>query len=115
VQFDPQFDGCVFLWSFGATTLIVIVAGLVPALWSTRALRSALDSAGATTAGPWRPRRGLITLQVAVSATLVMLAGLFVAQVRQQATTNMGIDLARLALAEIDFGGQGYQEPEVRR
>lgn len=115
LQADPRFDWQVLLWTFGATSLVLMVAGLVPAFVSTRGIRSTLTSENVTTTGRWRGRRYLIALQVAVSVVLVVLASVFVAHVRQQATIDTGLDLDRLALAEIDFGSQGYDEPRARR
>lgn len=115
LQADPRFDWFTLLVTFAAASLVLVVAGIAPALVSTRDTRSAMASAGSTTAGRWRGRRLLITAQVGVSVLLVMLASVFVTHVRRQARVDAGIDLDRLAIAEVDFGSQGYSEGQVRQ
>src|SRR5690606_8828891 len=115
LQADPRLDLAALAWTFVATALVLIVAGLLPAFFSTRALLPGLASAGPTTAGRWRGRRYLIALQVTVSSMLVVLASVFAVQVREGAGIDTGIDLDRLALAEIDFGEQRYDEAQTRR
>jgi predicted permease len=115
LQADPRFDWFTLLVTSAAASLVLVVAGLAPALVSTRDIRSAMASAGSTTAGRWRGRRLLITAQVGVSVLLVMLASVFVTHVRRQARVDAGIDLDRLAIAEVDFGSQGYSEGQVRQ
>jgi putative ABC transport system permease protein len=73
----------------------------------------ALDSTGSLPR--WRGRRYLIGMQVAVSVLLVALATLFAGEVRRQSQIDTGIDLERLALAQIDFGPQRYEEGRVRQ
>lgn len=115
LQADPHLDLAALAWTFGAASLVLIVAGLLPALVSTRALQPGLASAGPTTAGRWRGRRYLIALQVTVSTMLVVLASAFAVQVREGVAIDTGIDLDRLALAQIDFEAQRYDEAQTRR
>ncbi|MCC7043283.1 MAG: ABC transporter permease [Acidobacteria bacterium] len=115
LQADPRFDWFTLVVTSAAAALVLVVAGLAPALVSTRDIRSAMASEGSTTAGRWRGRRYLITLQVGVSVLLVLLASVFVTHVRRQAGVDTGIDLDRMAIAEIDFGDQGYDETQVRQ
>lgn len=109
----PRLDLVVIAMSIGATLLALAVAGLLPALQSTRGdLRPALDSNASHAGLPrWRARRFLIATQVTVSVMLVALAALCIFQVRAGRRIDRGMDLERLALAEVDFAGQQY-EPE---
>jgi predicted permease len=101
----------------GAAALVaLLVAGVLPAFRASRVdLRSALASENAAASPRWRGRRYLITLQVGVSALLVALAGLCIAQVRQQRQIDSGVDLDRLAFVDVDFGAQQYAADRVRQ
>ena len=116
IHFVPRLDATVLAMSAAATLLSVLVAGLLPALQSTRAdVRAALASGGSSSALPrWRGRRMLIAAQVTVSVILVSMAGLCIGQLRQQSRKDVGMDLERLALVEVDFGTQQYAQARVR-
>ena len=117
LHLDPSFDAGVWLASIGAAVVAFGVAGLWPAWQSTRAdVRTALAGEAAATAGPrWRTRRGLITLQVSVSLALLSIASVTASQFQQGVTHDTGIALDHLAVAELDFGRQGYDEARGRR
>ncbi len=117
LHFAPRLDFAVIAVAAFATLLALIVAGLAPALQSTRAdLRSVLATEGFHGASPrWRGRRVLIAAQVAVSVILLSVTALCVNQVRQQSRQSPGLDLDRLALVEVDFAAQGYEEARVRQ
>ncbi len=113
----PRLDPWVIAVSVAATLLTLVVTGLVPALQSTRAdLRAELATDGSHTAhSRWRGRRILISAQVAVSVILLSLTALCTSQLWQQSRLDSGIDLKHLALAEVDFAMQGYDETRVRQ
>ena len=113
---DPHIDVSAFLVCLGATTLAICVAGIAPAWVATRAnVRSALAADTAQSVGPrWRGRRLLIAGQVAASVTLLTMAALFLGQLRTAARMDSGIDLERLAVAEVDFAAQRVSEGETR-
>jgi predicted permease len=116
VQLQPRLDLEVLGSAGAATFLALLIAGLVPALHASRAdVRTILatDSLGASSPR-WRGRRYLIGMQVAVSVVLVAIAALCVGQVRQQSRIDSGVDFAHLALVEVDFGQQQYDEIRVR-
>jgi predicted permease len=117
MQLQPRVDLAVLAAGTLATFLAMLAAGLAPAIHAGRAdIRRALASDNASTASPrWRGRRYLITLQVAVSALLVSIAGLCVAQVRDHQQTATGIDFAHLALVEADFKQPQYGAATVRQ
>ena len=114
---EPEIDLMVLLLACGATLLSLAMAGVVPALQSTRPdVRSILASDGSTTASAhWRGRRLLITGQVVVSLILVALAGLAVGQLRAQSTVDPGFDLRHLAVAQMDFTMQRYDPDRARQ
>jgi predicted permease len=113
---EPVLDLFAVIVSGGAVLLALTVAGLGPALQSTRAdVRTALAIGGESSAPRWRGRQRLITLQVAVSVLLLAVAGLCVTQVVRESRHDTGLDLDRLALLDVDFVAQKYDEPRVRQ
>jgi len=117
VQLQPQLDLQVLAAGILATFLAMLAAGLAPALYAGRAdIRRALAADSVSTASPrWRGRRYLIALQVAVSALLVTVAGLCVAQVRDHQQTETGISFEHLALVDVDFRQPQYDAATVRQ
>ena len=109
----PRLDLTVLGATAAAAVLALVVSGVHPALRAGRVdLRSALASEGAGASPRWRGRRYLIALQVTVSVMLVAVAGLCLATVRAQQQIETGVDLDRLAFADVDFAAQ--QVPEER-
>jgi predicted permease len=110
LRIGPVVDGSVLLGSLAVTMLAVLVAGLVPALQSTRAdVRTALATDGPNAAAPrWRGRRILIAVQVAVSLVLLAVATLAAREVQREGRSDTGLDLERLALVQVDFTLQQY-------
>ena len=85
-------------------------------LQSTRVdLRSVLAADGGGTVTRWRGRRYLIAMQVTVSVLLVAVATLYAGEMRRQSQIDTGMDLERLALAQVDFGSQRYDEGRARQ
>ncbi|HUR20741.1 MAG TPA: ADOP family duplicated permease [Vicinamibacterales bacterium] len=117
LQLQPRVDLPVLAAGTLATFLAMLAAGLAPAIYAGRAdIRRALASDNPSTASPrWRGRRYLIALQVAVSALLVTLAGLCVAQVREHRQTEIGVNFEDLALVEVDFKHPQYDAATVRQ
>jgi predicted permease len=111
----PRLDATVLAMSAAATMLSVLIAGLLPALQSTRAnLRASMASGGSSAALPrWRGRRLLITGQVLVSVILLAVAGLCLGQLRERSRIDAGMDFDRLALVEVDFVSQQVTETRV--
>ena len=73
-------DGRVVLFALGLSAFTALLVGLVPALQATRpSLVTALKEEGAVAgaSGPLRFRKGLVIAQVALSALLLVGAGLF--------------------------------------
>ncbi len=117
LQLDPHLDLNVLLATAAATGLALIVAGLGPALQSTRVgIRSALAADGSQAGAlRWRGRRYLITAQVTVSVTLLAIAALAVTQLRSIQQQDPGFALNELAVATIDFEAQGYDDVRIER
>jgi hypothetical protein len=115
LHLEPRMDVAVLIGTLAASMLALFVAGVVPATQATRLdLRSTVTTDAPQVAPRWRIRRLLIAGQVAVSILLLAIATLCLNQVRLEAQRDPGIDLERLALAEVDFGAQQYDEPRAR-
>ncbi len=107
----PQIDAAVFAVTGAATLAAILVAALAPALQSSRTdVRSALAGDGAQSAVPrWRGRRLLVAAQVAVSMLIISIAALCLAQLGAEARRDTGVDLDRVAAAQVDFASQRYE------
>ena len=116
--FDTSVDWRVF--GFTAATAIAagVLAGLAPALRSTRIdLARAIGSGGRGSDGGYPGRRltnGLVVIQVAVSMVLLVCAGLFVQSSRNAAAIDFGFRTDGLLVLSVDPLAQGY-EPEQAR
>jgi predicted permease len=117
LQLQPRLDPAAILAALGAMSLALITAGLGPALYAARAdVRQAVATDNLANASPrWRGRRYLIAVQVAVSVALVAIAGLCVAQVRNQGLQDLGVDFPRIAVVDVDFSQQQFEAPRVRQ
>ncbi len=99
-----------------ATAATVFIAGLAPALTTSRAdltdvLRSGAPGAG-TAPQQHRFRRGLLLAQTALSMVLLVGAGLFVRSLRRVLDVDLGFDRRGLVMADIDFETNLYSRDE---
>ncbi|MCY3846668.1 MAG: ABC transporter permease, partial [Acidobacteria bacterium] len=107
---------------FGFTAAVAIVAGLLaglaPALRSTRIdLARAIGSGGRGTGAGSPGRRltnGLVVVQVAVSMLLLVCAGLFVQSSRNADATDFGFRIDDLLVLSVDPLAQGYDRDQAR-
>ena len=101
-----------------AVVLTLVVAGLVPALQLTRpnpGRTLAADSGGALIR--WRGRSNLIALQVGVSVGLFLLTVISVRFIVQPPSQRFmaTADMPGLAIANVPFDAQQYDEGRARR
>lgn len=115
---DVHFTGPPIHWRVVAFTLFVaLIAGaisaLVPALQASRPDVTALLKAGAQTGVTQRSRlrTTLVVAQAALSAVLLVGAGLFVFSVRNVESIRLGFDVSRLTFASPQFDGS-YASPD---
>jgi predicted permease len=112
--FDLRMDWRIFVFSFIATLITGVVAGLMPALQTSRTdladvLKAGGRSGGAST-GHHRFRDGLVVAQVAVSLLLLACAGFFVRSFQNSAHVDMGFRVDHTLMMSMDLGLQGYNE-----
>ena len=118
LRFDPSVDWRVF--GFIATIAVAagVLAGLAPALRSTRIeLARAIGSGGRNSGGSvsgWRLTNGLVVLQVAVSMLLLVCAGLFVQSGRNAGAIDVGFRTDDLLILSVDPLAQGYDREQAQ-
>jgi len=94
-------DGTALLLGLGATVLMGVVSGLIPAAqMSFRSFGEHMKSGGRHTGGH-RLAQGLIIGQVAFCATLLTVCSLFVASLRASLAFDTGMATDRILYAEI--------------
>jgi predicted permease len=107
-------DGPVLLLALAAALLSTVFFGLAPALQATRPDTAAtLREEAGSTAG-WsrsRLRRALVAGQLAVSAVLLVAAGLFLRSLHNIQVQDLGFDPRGVLLASIELFTSGYDEP----
>jgi predicted permease len=107
LAFEPRVGPAALALCLGAAVLALLVAGVIPSLRILRQdARAALAAHASSGALPrWRGRRWLIAFQVTASMVLLSLAATFATQLRAAAQADTGVDVERLAVAEVEFEG----------
>jgi predicted permease len=112
--FDLSVDWRIFLFSFVAALVTGVIAGLIPALQTSRAdladVLKAGGRSGGASAGHHRFRNALVIAQVAVSLVLLACAGFFVRSFQNSAQMDMGFRIDHTLMMNMDLGLQGYNE-----
>jgi predicted permease len=112
--FDLRMDYRVFGFCFVAALLTGIVAGIIPALRTSRSdlaetLKEGGRSGGAS-ATHNRLRNTLVVGQVAVSLLLLAGAGFFIRSFQNSARVDMGFRTANTLMLSMDLRLQGYSD-----
>jgi predicted permease len=113
----PEPDARILAFTFGLTLVTGVVFGLLPALRASRpdpwtTLKDTVGSiAGA--GGSLFLRKGLVTLQVALSFLLLFGAGLFVRSLQNLKTTDTGVALDNLVAFQLSPALNGYDSPRA--
>jgi predicted permease len=115
LQAQPVLDVASLGASLVSVAFVLLVSGVWPAWRATRVdVRTVVASDTAASSPRWRGRRYLIALQVMVSVVLVFIAALQTSELRRQGRVDWGVDLDRLAIAEIDLASHGYDLGRAR-
>jgi putative ABC transport system permease protein len=112
--FDLRMDYRIFVFCFAVALVTGIVAGILPALRTTRTdlaetLKEGGRSGGAS-ATHNRLRSALVVAQVAISLLLLAGAGFFIHSFQNSAHTDMGFRTTAILMASVDLESQGYTE-----
>ncbi|MCE3004821.1 MAG: ADOP family duplicated permease [Xanthomonadaceae bacterium] len=98
----------VLLFALAATAFTVLAAGLLPALRVSGAVRG--FGAGARSTRRTRLRDGMVAGQVALTAFLLVGAGLFANALHKSQRVDIGFDPRGLFNADLDLEPSGYDE-----
>jgi predicted permease len=114
---DPSPDGRVLAFTTAIAALTAMVAGLVPAVRSTRLdLAPTLKGSGGGVLGEQaRLRKTLVVAQVALSFLLLVGAGLFVHSLTNLMKSDPGVQVERLLVFSLDLETSGYKPPRDRQ
>lgn len=106
---DLRINGTVLIFTMGVSLFTGIIFGLAPALQATRpSLIPALKGEAPAGGGKSRMSRGLVVAQLALSLTLLVVAGLFGRSLKNATAIDKGFNSDNLLTAGIDIGLQGY-------
>jgi predicted permease len=110
ITFDLQPGGRVFAFALLLSAAAGLLFGLVAAVPATRPSALALLRAGASTdrRGASRLRAVFVAAQVAMSALLLVAAGLFLRTIRHTAGVNPGFEPDGLTMTTVDLKLLGY-------
>lgn len=117
VQLDPRIDAMTLVITAASLLGALLVFGVGPALQLTRvSLRSALATDGGSSAQPrWSTRRGLISLQVAISLAFFLISAFTIRIVMAERSRPSGIDLDHLAVGMLSLHLPPWDGAHVRQ
>ena len=106
----------VLVFTLAVSLLTAVLIGLVPALRATSLdLNTTLKQTGRRTAGVSRLSKGLLVLQVAVSALLLAGAGLFIRTLHNLQQVELGFNPERLFVFALQPEQAGYKDERLVR
>jgi len=112
--FDLSVDWRIFAFSFLVALITGVIAGLIPALQTSRAdladVLKAGGRSGGASAAHHRFRNALVIAQVAVSLVLLACAGFFIRSFQNSAHADMGFRIDHTLMMTMDLGLQDYNE-----
>ena len=115
----PNPDARILAFTFVLTLVTGIVFGLLPALRASRPdpWTTLKDTVGAVAGGGGSLflRKGLVTMQVALSFLLLFGAGLFVRSLQNLKTTDTGVVLDNLVTFQLAPALNGYRQERIAR
>jgi predicted permease len=115
--FDFTADWRVFAFTLGAALATTFLAGLIPALRNAKASPQAALVAGgrsATDRAQQRLRSTIVVAQIAVSAVVVIAAGLFARSMQAAENMQLGFKTQQLLMAQFDLSLSGYDSTRSR-
>jgi putative ABC transport system permease protein len=109
-------DAAVFAFGIGITTLIGLLAGLIPALEASRSdPHHGLQQDSRTAAGGHqRARRTLVVAEVSLALVLLVSAGLLLRSLERLFTVDPGFDPSHVLTMQVGEYGHRYQTDEAR-
>ena len=118
VTLDLALNGRVLGLSVAVALGAGVAAGLMPAWTGTRSLLGGLTggaTASSTGGSRWSARRGLVTVQIAVSLVLLVMAGLLARNLSVAGRADPGFSPETVAAVTVGLGLVGYGDDEAAR
>jgi predicted permease len=113
---DLSLNWRVLLFTLAVSLLTGLLFGLAPAWRATSLdLNSTLKNSGRTTVSMSRLSKGLLVAQVAVSALLLIGAGLFIRTLHNLQHVNLGFNQENLLLFALQPEQAGYKDEQLMR
>jgi predicted permease len=116
-SFDAGVDWPVFLFALSTALATGVLIGVLPALRASRAKVTDLlhdgGRAGSAGGGRARLRSLLVVAQVAGSLVLLIVASVFVRNLRQAQAVNLGFDPDQMLIVRLDPHQIGYDLPRA--
>jgi predicted permease len=111
IALDFHLDYVVLLASLGITLAAGLTFGLLPALQATRTDLVAVlrDTLANSRLGRWRLRGAMVVAQVAGTAFLLIIAGLFVRALGRAGEVNLGFNPRGIQVMAMELQVRGYQ------
>lgn len=108
---DVGVDLVVAGFGLAATTITLLVFGLLPSMSSSRAdLRTVVQQGGRSSTGRYRLRLALVVMQVAVSLVLLAGAGVLVRSLGRLSAVDLGMDPKGVVAARLMAHRLGYTD-----
>lgn len=113
---DVSIDWRVQAFSAAVAILTACIASAVPAIRALRGRTSAIVPAGSTrtTSGAARAQRALVSIEIALSVTLLMAGGVVIKGLRDLSDRGPGYDSASVLTAQIRLPDPAYKDPALR-
>lgn len=119
LSFALRIDARALLFTAGATMIAVLVAGLAPALRSTRPnlVAELKGDSAATHAGGrrWTLRDALVVGQIAVTTVLLVSAGLLMRSLLAAQRIGVGFETRSVAVLSTEMGMLGYDDARAKQ
>jgi len=117
LQLEPRVDAMTLVIAAASLLGALVVFGVGPALQLTRvSLRSALATDGGSSGQPrWTTRRGLISLQVAISLAFFLISAFTIRIVMAERSRPSGIDIDHLAVGMLSLHLPPWDGAHVRQ
>ena len=111
-----RIDSATFAYAFGASTLVGLLVGAVPALYALRAdLGRTLQRTSRRSAGGGRRVRGaLVVAEVALAFVLLAATGLLFRSLQRLFAIDTGFNAAHVLTLQVQTSGPRFQDDVVR-
>jgi predicted permease len=114
LQLDSNLDWRVLVYAFAAIAATTLLVGLSPAFYATRAdVNVVLHSGLGAAAGKRKTHGDLMVAQIALSLTLLIVAGLFVRSLGKAQHVDLGFNPDHLLNVSLDPYDAGYNQAQT--